>query len=212
MISSPSDHPADGHGAPGAERIEQHSLAFGRLLERLAADERPLVLDLGPAIGPNVSFLAGLPSKLYIADLHQTLASGPKTGGALDRALEHDLPSTGGRPVSVILIWDLLDYLEPEAIAVLGRRLEPYCDTRTLLYALVSIHREQPPAPRRFEIVDEETLAFEDDGGRRASPLYKEAELRRRLERFRVERTFLLRTGMQEYLFTWSPDARPARP
>lgn len=194
--------------AEGGPRRHQ-SLALPVLMQRLGGGLRRRVLDLGPAIGGNVAFLAGLSCRVHIADLQQTLfppgeARPVMTGEAFESILVRDLPS--GEGFDVVLAWDLLDYLEESRIRLLSRHLARLCPAGSLLLLLVSTRPEIPDRPNRFEIVDSEHLAYELDAGlTRPGPRYKEPALHRCLPEFEIESTFLLRNGIQEYLFARRP-------
>ena len=196
--------------APSDEPSREHqSLALPLLLKQLGDGWRRRVLDLGPAIGRNVAFFAELSCRVHIADLQQSLfPSGearPVLGNDEFRAvLRSDLPSS--EAFDVILAWDLLNYLEEDRIRHLSRHLAECCPSGSLLLALISTRKEIPDRPRRFEILDRDHLAYElDTTLRRQSPQYKEPLLHRCLPEFEVESTFLLRSGIQEYLFARRP-------
>ena len=163
------------------------------------------VLDLGAAIGPNVSFVGRYAPKLYISDLYNTLRSLP--GGLprdrkqFDRLLTQELPSSELGPFDLILAWDLLNYLTGEQLASLGRHLARLCRQDSLVFALFTNSKEMPSQPIGFRIIDTDTLAYtiDSDIGRRA-PLFKEPDLKRLLPDFEVETSFLLRNGFQEYV------------
>lgn len=188
-----------------AEPRQHQSLALPLLIKRLEGGLRRRVLDLGPAVGGNVAFLAGLSCRVHIADLQQSLfppgEARPAMGAeAFQALLDRDLPM--GEGFDVILAWDLLDYLEEGRIRLLSRNLARLCPAGSLLLVLISTRREIPDRPNRFEIVDSDHLAYEFENSLvRPGPQYKEPVLHRCLPEFEVESTFLLRNGIQEYLF-----------
>lgn len=195
---------------PGGTDSRRHqSLALPLLIKRLGGGLRRRVLDLGPAVGGNVAYLAGLSCRVHIADLHQSLfptgeARPAMTGEAFRSLLARDLPSAEG--FDVVLAWDLLDYLEESRIRILSRHLARLVPAGSLLLLLVSTRREIPDRPNRFEILDSDHLAYDLDAGLlRPGPRYKEPVLHRCLPEFEVESTFLLRNGIQEYLFARRP-------
>lgn len=188
---------------------QHQSLALPILMKRLGGGLRRRVLDLGPAVGGNVAFLAGLSCRVHIADLQQSLfpsgeARPTISGEAFHALLDGDLPS--GEGFDVILAWDLLDYLEESRIRILSGHLARLCPAGSLLLVLVSTRREIPDRPNRFEILDSDHLAYELETSLvRTGPQYKEPVLHRCLPEFEVESTFLLRNGIQEYLFARRP-------
>jgi len=194
--------------ATGEETSHHQSLALGLLVRRLSDGRRRRVLDLGPAIGANVAFFASLSCRVHIADLHQSLfpPGGPRVRSearALEDILDRDLPPA--EPFELILTWDLFNYLEPKNIAAVAQRLKAFSQVGTSLLALISTRKELPDRPTRFEVHDSQHLIYDVESPLlRPAPRYKEPELSRALAGFEVESSFLLRNGIQEYLFSYS--------
>ena len=185
--------------------VEHHTLALKYVLRRLMEKRRARVLDLGAAIGPNVSFIGRYAPKLYIADLYNTIRSRvgglPKDRKQLDQLLARELPSSDLGPFDLILAWDLINYLSGEQVSSLGHHLARLCRCDSLIFALITNSKEMPSQPIRFRIVDTETLSYTIDSELgRPSPLFKEPDLNRWLPDFEVETSFLLRNGLQEYV------------
>ncbi len=178
-------------------RGQQTSLALRHALPASGS-----VLDLGPAQGGNVAFFASRGCKLFIADLRGTVFSNPPPSvrrDALALALDRDLPR--GQSFDLVLLWDLLNYLDAAEIGMLGARLRSVCRASTIVYALISIRKNVPDRPGRYSVVDEGHIHYEVRSKlERPSPLLKEPELARLLPGFSVDSTYLLRNGMQEYL------------
>ena len=164
-------------------------------------------LDLGPATGRNVQFLSAFVSKLFIADLSRTISGQSGRSGLdrskLDKILKRDLPSPSDGPVELVFAWDLLNYLNRELVTTLGRHLAAICGRDSLLFVLVANRPEIPESPGRYLIIDPETLRYENPSKRnRSAPGYKEPELERLMPAFEVETSYLLRSGIQEYVLT----------
>lgn len=193
--------------APPAGR---HSLALPQVLRRLQADRKTRVLDLGAASGANVVFFSRRPCTFHIADLYRGLRSElglPRDAATLDEALAPQLPEG---PFDLVLAWDLLDYFDRSQLEVLGRHLASRCRPGALLFGIVSYLHQIPDRPHRFEILDEETLAYGDASGlTRPAPGYREPDLVRLLPGFAVEASYLLRHGVQEYLLARRADELP---
>jgi SAM-dependent methyltransferase len=233
---------------PAAEPQVHRSLGLSTLLASFGGHSRVQVLDLGPAVGGNVEFLAQYGCKLYIQDLHAALApdlalAAPDTAAATalslgsaiagDHAAVREARTTweareergdaqGERHIAVrlgelltfpedtrfdaVLAWDLLNYLDRREVAALADQLNRYCRPGALLFALISILKQAPAQPVRFRILDHERLAYEVRGpALRPCPRYAPAELSELLRGFRLDRTFLMRHGVQEYLFAREP-------
>ena len=191
-------------------RVAHQSPCLKLLHERLADDERHVILDLGPAVGDNVRYFTELGCKLIIADLHESLfgssARQPDNERWFEQMLERDLPSIEGPSVDVILAWDLLNYLTIDQMRPLATALARYCDRRTQLFAMIAIQKEMPARPTQFNIIDPEHIAFQPDvQWQREAPRYTEPDLKRGLPDFEVDVSFLLRSGLQEYMLNYRP-------
>ena len=184
-----------------------HSLALKHVLRRFQAVGGTRILDLGPAMGRNVQYLGRFASKIHIADLHSSLR-GIHSRRSPDRTrfqkiLDKDLPSPDGKPVDLILAWDLLNYLERSHLTQLGDYLGRLCRRESLLFALIANQKQIADVPTRFLIIDADTLRYESSPRMtRTAPLYKEPDLDRLMPTFEVETSYLLRNGMQEYVLT----------
>ena len=190
---------------PESGSREHQSLALPALVHGLRTGHQQ-ILDLGPAVGANVQFFSGLPCSLFIADLHEALfprtsADAVRRHGPFEAMLAEELPRQG--EFDLVLAWDLLNYLDPDEIGALSRRLAKICSPGAMLFASITTRQVMPNRPAVYRILGPGKLAYElEPGVKRAAPRYKEPDLKRVLGEFSVESTYLLRNGMQEYLFT----------
>ena len=193
--------PSSSTAAAVAELPVHRSLGLAALLAELRRERKPQVLDLGAAVGSNVEFLSRFECKLYIEDLYSALSA--KSGGDADeRFFAELLPLPEGTRIDVVLAWDLFNYLNRKELARLAEHLARFCRPGALLFTLMSTQKEIPAQPIRFKIVDEEKLLYDlRTSSTRPSPRFAPAEVRDLLRGFRVDRSFLLRHGIQEYLF-----------
>ena len=194
-------------GPSNQDGLTHHSLALKHALRRFRAQGGSRVLDLGPALGRNVQFLSPFISKLFVADLYSTICS--QAGrSALDRAkldtiLTRDLPAVHQGPVDLVMAWDLLNYLNREQVKILGQHLARLCSRDSVILILLSTQQTIPELPGRYLMLDPETLRYENNSRReRRSPVYKEPDLERLMPAFEVETSYLLRSGIQEYVLT----------
>jgi hypothetical protein len=193
--------PAEAAAPPGLR-----SQALKAILGGLRAGTRHAVLDLGPPLAANIEFLAGLSCRVRIADLHRSLSvesiesRRPEAVGALFGRL---LPLAPGERFDAIFAWDVFDYMRPDQVSALVARLAPACHPEAPVLVLASTGREIPAKPLRYRILDPEHLSCEGPGEpRRASPRHTQPDLVRMMPGFSVRRSVLLRSGIQEYLFT----------
>lgn len=195
--------PSSSQSATAEAELPVHrSLALAALLAEMRRGRKPQVLDLGSAVGSNVEYLSRFECKLYIEDLYSALSSKSGDGDADQRFFAEFLPLPEGTRIDVVLAWDLFNYLKRKELGKLIEHLAPFCRPGALLFTLISTQKEIPAQPIRFKIVDEDKLLYEvRTSSTRPSPRYAPAEVRDLLRGFRVDRSFLLRHGIQEYLF-----------
>jgi methyltransferase family protein len=179
------------------------SLAFAALCEEIRR-RKLTVLDLGSAVGSNVEFLSQYGCKLFIEDLYAALsARTPADGGDLASSsfFGEFLSVPEDTRFDVVLAWDLFDYLQRKELAAFAEQLRNYTNRGALIFALISYHKTIPAQPYRFRIKDDQHLIYERRTGvERPSPRLAPAEVTNLLKGFRVDRSFLLKHGIQEYL------------
>lgn len=196
-----------GERTEAASRVEtHHSLGLKALVQMLRGDRKYHVLDLGSSVGINVEFLTEFASKIYIEDLYSTLDSSRVVAedGEVAEELPFDewLPFGKDTRFDIILSWNVLDYLKSEEIRALILYLNDYCRPGTLLFCLSSRLKEIPARPTQFKIVDEQTLMYSSESSQmRPSPRHTPLDFTQMMVGFRVHNSFLLKNGMQEYLF-----------
>src|SRR5580765_3977217 len=88
--------------------------ALRKFLTCLTSRESPVLLDLGPVVGSNVSFFGEqLGCKIFVEDIYADLDRHVREGKveALPEFLKKRFPQEGGT-VDGILCWDLVDYMD----------------------------------------------------------------------------------------------------
>jgi hypothetical protein len=110
---------------PSASDTITTSKVFPRFLSVLAHHSAPVLIDLGPVVGSNVSFFGErFACKIHVEDLFSEIERHAKAGS---RAVLSQLFATRfARPdesVDGILCWDLFDFLDPASGQVLASRL-----------------------------------------------------------------------------------------
>lgn len=188
------------------EPAEYKSLGLNALLGLLRADRKYSILDLGQALGGNIDFWSQFRCRLQIEDFYRYYlplkASAPEDS---DKPLLEGLlvfaPETS---FDVILAWDLFDYLNLEELETLIRRLGTLCRRGTLLFALVSSLPRIPAEPIVFRILDGERMIYDvRTQETRPCPRHQPRDIAKLMARFNVSHSFLLRHGVQEYVFVY---------
>lgn len=202
-----------GHGPAQAAAVAgHHSPALKAVIDALDPGSRHSVLDLGPPLGSNVEFLSARSCRVRVADFHRSLGLEPlesKQPDSFAATLERLLPIAHDECFDAVLAWDLFDYMRPEQISALMAWLAPSCRPRTLVLALVSTRPRIPVAPLAYRIVDAESVAWEGPlDAVRPAPRHSQPDFARMMPTFAVKGSFLLRNGIQEYLFASRPAIR----
>ena len=180
---------------------------LGLLAQRIAGGRSSDILDLGPPSPANIDYLSQYPCVLHIGDLVRALAedpgmSGPEEERDVRSAVERALAYEDGLRLDAIFAWNLFDYLDAPTVRAVMGRIGRYCRTGTLLYLTTSNDETIPDEPGRFTIVDELHLRFQRVGmGARSGMKHSPRGLERLMPGFRLQHSFLLGNGLQDYLF-----------
>ena len=178
--------------------------ALPKFLTTLTARELPVLLDLGPVVGSNVSYFGEqLGCKIFVEDIFADLDRHVREG-KLDQFAEFlktRFPQAEGE-VDGILCWDLIDYLDRPAAQELANQL-----TRVLRPdgALLGFFGSAPPQDTRytrFVIVDDANLKHRPYAATRSrQAILLNRDIIRLFSGLRVSDSFLLKNNLREILF-----------
>ncbi|MPZ18073.1 MAG: methyltransferase domain-containing protein [Luteitalea sp.] len=202
--------------------------ALKRFLACLSDREAPVLLDLGPVVGPNVAFFGEqLGCKIFVEDIHEDIERFARNG-TWDQ-LPSFLSTRFDRPtesIDGILCWDLFDHLDKAAADALADELSRLLKPGGALLAFFATTCEATTGYSRFVVVDDNTLHHKSAAStagrvRQASDLravprgrhvLPSREIDRLFEGLRISQSFLLRARMRETLFRKpSPDEELAK-
>ncbi|HVS13065.1 MAG TPA: methyltransferase domain-containing protein [Thermoanaerobaculia bacterium] len=214
---------------------EQPTLALGALLQWLAGRSHPRVVDLGSAHGDNLALFSRYGCRLDFLDLYPQLRETAHPNPASERertrqlvartlGLDPGTPEGSSDPtpaparhaeaagaIDVLLVWDLLNYLSVPQIEGLYRALRPLCDTGTRAFLMLAHAPTLPLQPRRLRIAAADKLIWDQQAPSvRPCPQYSEHQLHKLFPDFAVERSFLMRHGVREYLLAIPEPRRPS--
>jgi SAM-dependent methyltransferase len=178
--------------------------ALRKFLACLTSRESPVLLDLGPVVGSNVSFFGEqLGCKIFVEDIFADLDRHVREGKleTLPAFMKKRFPQPDGT-VDGILCWDLVDYLDRASAQELAREL-----ARVLRPdgALLGFFGTAPPRDTRytkFVIVDDLNLKhryYPAMRGRQAILLNR--DIIRLFAGLHVSDSFLLQNNLREILF-----------
>jgi hypothetical protein len=114
--------------SPPAPRVGEaltRSKVFPKFLMAVARQPNPVLLDLGPVVGPNIAFFGDrLACKIVIEDVFATIERAAAAGerASLPAVLSSQLARENAS-VDGILCWDVFDYLDRGAGRMLATRL-----------------------------------------------------------------------------------------
>ncbi len=109
---------AESEPTPAPRRIVETlsaSRALPKLLSALGQQTSPVILDLGPVVGSNVTFFGErLSCKMLIEDLRVDVAAAVREGRTeeLPAILTSHIQKTAPDPVHGVLCWDVFDLLD----------------------------------------------------------------------------------------------------
>jgi hypothetical protein len=199
---------ADAAPAARASAVADESVfatkALPKFLAALTTREQPVLLDLGPVVGPNVTFFGEqLGCKIRVEDLFADLDR-HVSGGRLEQfpqfisgRLQHEAESTDG-----ILCWDLFDYLDKASAQVLAAQLTRILRPGGVLFAMFGTAPPGEPRYTKFTILDDTNLRYRTTPAARGrqTPMANR-DIQRILEGLRVTESFLLKNNVREMLF-----------
>ena len=138
------------------------SKTLAKVLGAVHARPAAVLVDLGPAIGSNISFLGErVGCKIHVGDLYADLDH-HKRAGTLDHlpeSLAKRFPLSDGS-VDAVLCWDLFDYLGPAAGGVLAKELIRLLRPGGLLLGLFSARASEETRYTKYFIEDESRLRY----------------------------------------------------
>ena len=178
--------------------------ALRKLLTSLVSRELPVLLDLGPVVGSNVSFFGEqLGCKIFVEDIFADLDRHVREGkvdtlpGFLQtRFLQADSTVDG------ILCWDLFDYLDRAAAQALAAQLTRVLRPEGALLGFFGTAKPRDARYTKYIIVDEVNLkhrSYQAARGRQAILLNR--DIIRLFGGLRVSDSFLLQNNLREILF-----------
>ena len=210
--------PAEGEGPEAVSRRDAEesilvpSKALRKFLAYLAGRTTPVLLDLGPVVGSNVTFFGEqLNCKVYIEDIFADL----------DRHLRENkieqLPEFLTRRLSLedgsvdgVLLWDLLDYLDRPSAQALSTRLVQLMRADAALLGFFGTSNPSNTGFTKFVVVDEGHVRhrpYPSAATRQRSP--QNRDIIKMFDGLRVSDSFLLQNNLREILFRKGGGGRP---
>jgi hypothetical protein len=178
--------------------------ALRKFLTALTSRSSPVLLDLGPVVGGNVSFFGEqLGCKIFVEDLFADLDRHVRGGRieALPAFLKTRLPQADGT-VDGVLCWDLIDYLDRQSAQALADQLTRVLRPEGTLLGFFGTAQPRDSRYTKYIIVDDVSLKhrpYQAARGRQAILLNR--DIIRLFSGLRVSDSFLLQNNNREILF-----------
>ncbi len=183
---------------------------LAKLLASLAHRDAPVVLDLGPVVGSNVSFLGEhLGCRLRVEDLYADIERHARDN-KVDALPDFLAARFAFEPESLdaVLCWDVLDYLEKPAAAVLARQIAGWVKPGGVVLCFFATSADPKPVYTRYVITDADHLQHRTSPaahGKRTVFLNRDIE--RLFPGLGVTESFLLLSKTREVLLRKKPTA-----
>jgi hypothetical protein len=194
--------------APAAALTEDGLLfptkALRKFVASLAPRESPVLMDLGPVVGSNVTFFGErLGCKIVLEDLfgdlerHTKSKSDTPFSEVLKGRFKHEAESIDG-----ILCWNFFDYLDSASAQVLAGSLTKILKRDGAILAFFTTVGVPDARFSKYVIVDEDSLRQRQysPGGKKQTAL-PNRDIIRMFEGLKVAESFLLKTNVREFLF-----------
>lgn len=194
--------------APGTEGGRDAGPPVGtkvlaKVLSALANRESPVVLDLGPVVGSNVSFLGEqLGCRLRVEDLFSDIDRLTKEDALetlpafLDQRFSYAPDS-----LDAVFCWDVLDYLDKPAATVLARKVVEWVKPGGVVLCFFNMAANPAPLYTRYVITDTDHLQYRTSPaahGRRT--VYQNRDIDRLFAGLSVSESFLLQHKVREVM------------
>ena len=183
------------------------SPGFHAFLDCVEPSPKYHILDLGYPLAANVAYLSSrFPGRVYVADLF-TAIEAERLPESVDigrwRSLfPRLLDLSSDVQFDAIITWDVFNYLQRDALTALIAHLGAFSRSGTALFAMIATHKTIPARPWYCRIVDENRISCDADSAVVTdAPRYTAGALEKIMAGFRLQRSFLLSHGVQEYVY-----------
>jgi hypothetical protein len=178
--------------------------ALHKFLGSLQSGENPLIVDLGPVVGSNVTFFGEqLGCRIRVEDIAADIDRHVKDGKV------EELPAFFAKrftqapgTVDGILCWDVLDYLDRPAAQALATALSALLRPEGVLLGFFSTAEQRDSIYTKYVVVDESTLRYRTYPAMRARQRsLLNGDIIKLFRDLRVTDSFPMKSKVREMLF-----------
>jgi hypothetical protein len=187
-----------------AQELSYPTKALGKFLKLLQAREAPVLIDLGPVVGSNVTFFGEqLACRIRVEDVAADIDRHVKAGkvAELPKFFESRFPLPA-ESVDGILCWDTIDFLDRPSASALARSLTRLLRPEGALLGFFSTADGRAQVYTKYVVVDQSNLRYRTypaAGSRQRSLLNR--DIIKLFEGLRVTDSFLMKNNLREILF-----------
>ena len=178
--------------------------ALHKFLASLQASDNPLLIDLGPVVGSNVTFFGEqLGCRMRVEDVAKDIDRHVKEG-TVDRLPEFFTKrfSQTASTVDGVLCWDVLDYLDRPAAQALATALCSMLKPDGCLLGFFSTAEQPEKLYTKYVVVDESTLRYRTyPASRPRQRSLLNGDIIKLFKDLRVTDSFLMKSKLREMLF-----------
>lgn len=191
----------------GGDGLVLPTIILERFLAGLSGRTQPVLLDLGPVVGTNVTFFGEeVGCKILVEDLSKDIDRHVAEGKleALPAFFDARFPQEA-ESIDGILCWDIVDYVDRPSAERLARQLKRVLRPDGVLLAFFGTADPRSsgrPTYTKHIVVDRTHLQYRPYAGSRAKqPPLLNRDIQRLFEPLRITENFLLKTKLREVLF-----------
>jgi hypothetical protein len=178
--------------------------ALQKFLTGLRGNDNPLLLDLGPVVGSNVTFFGEqLGCRIRVEDIAADIDRHVKAQ-KLEQLPEFFTKRFTEQPGTVdgILCWDILDFLDRPAAQALATAVSSLLKPDGCLLGFFSTANTADAVYTKYVVVDESTLKYRPYAAQRARQRnLLNGDIIKLFKDLRVTDSFLMKSQMREMLF-----------
>jgi predicted SAM-dependent methyltransferase len=196
--------------ATATAELSHPTKSLQKFLACLQADENPVLLDLGPVVGSNVTFFGEqLGCRIRVEDIASDIEAHlkAKITDQLPAFFEKRFTQAPGS-VDGILAWDVLDYLDRTAAQALAAALTNVLRPDGALLGFFGTGEARQPLYTKYVVVDPQHLRYRHYPASRARQrALLTGDIIRMFKGMRVADSFLMKSNVREMLFRKNPAA-----
>jgi hypothetical protein len=191
-----------------APELSHPTKSLQKFLSCLQAQENPVLLDLGPVVGSNVTFFGEqLGCRIRVEDIASDIEDHitRKATDQLPAFFATRFPQPPGS-VDGILCWDVLDYLDRPAAQALATSLTAILRPEGALLGFFGTGESSQPQYTKYVVVDPQHLRYRHyPASRPRQRALLTGDIIRMFKGMRVSDSFLMKSNVREMLFRKNP-------